>query len=126
MSYTEKQRKNTSWPPEKEQYLKNKWGKESVPVIAEKLKKTTGAVRNKACRLGLSRRNKAGGKKEQLYQYDFERGGVSYKKALPPERWPLVEHFLTTFSKYAQIAETAGKSLDVNYFLIEYKKIDRI
>ncbi len=123
MSYTEKQRKNTSWPPEKEQYLKNKWGKESVQVIAEKLKKTTGAVRNKACRLGLSRRKKAGGKKEQLYQYDFERGGVSYKKVLPPEKWPLVEDFLAAFSRYALIAEAAGKSLDVNYFLIEYKKI---
>jgi hypothetical protein len=42
---------------------------------------------------------------------------------LPPEKWPLVEHFLAAFSRYAQIAEAAGKSLDVNYFLIEYKKI---
>ncbi len=44
----------------------------------------------------------------------------SYKKVLPEEKWPLVEHFLQTFCRYANIAEACGHKLDVSKFMSEY------
>lgn len=42
-----------TWKPEELEYLQERWGEVSIPTIAEKLNRTTNAIKIKACRLGL-------------------------------------------------------------------------
>lgn len=42
-----------TWTPEEEQFLEDKWGTLSVPVIAKRLTRTTNAISVRARRLGL-------------------------------------------------------------------------
>lgn len=50
---TDKTRKGRNWNEEEEAYLEERWGQVSVPSIAQKLKRTPGAVIVKARRLHL-------------------------------------------------------------------------
>lgn len=54
--------------------------------------------------------------------FTFERAGISYKQALPPEDWPYMEKFLRTFLTYADRAQELGIKPDVGLFLSEYCK----
>lgn len=60
--------------------------------------------------------------RDSRHKYRFIRAGVSYKEVIPPEKWPLMEHFLISFCRYARIAESFGKKLNVEIFLREYVK----
>jgi hypothetical protein len=51
------------------------------------------------------------------------RCGKSYKKVLPPEKWPRAEHFIAAFSRCARLSESVGRTLDVWLFLNAYKDI---
>ena len=42
-----------TWKPDEEEYLMEKWGQVSIPAIANKLNRTTNAVKIRAHRLGL-------------------------------------------------------------------------
>lgn len=46
-----------------------------------------------------------------------------YKKVLPPTHWPLVEDFLTSICRYADLAREHGCKLDVSVFMTEYVAI---
>jgi hypothetical protein len=62
-------------------------------------------------------------KQDLRHKYSFIRAGVSYKEVIPPEKWPRMEHFLASFCRYALLAEKAGRKLNVDLFLSEYRKI---
>lgn len=52
-----------------------------------------------------------------------DRSGKSYKKVLPPEKWPRVEHFIATFGRCARLSEAVGRTLNVSMFLDAYRDI---
>lgn len=45
---------------------------------------------------------------------------ISYKKVLPPEKWPTIEHFLKVLQKFADMANEHQRDLDVGVFMTEY------
>ncbi len=49
-------------------------------------------------------------------------GGISYKKALPPEQWGTMAHFLGSLMHCADVAGRAGVEPDVMRFIREYRK----
>jgi len=51
------------------------------------------------------------------------RCGKSYKKVLPPEKWPRAEHFIAAFSRCARLSESVGRTLDVWTFMSAYRDI---
>jgi hypothetical protein len=53
----------------------------------------------------------------------WDRCGKSYKKVLPPEKWPRAEHFIAAFSRCARLSEAVGRTLDVPMFLDAYRDI---
>lgn len=50
---TETGLKHPSWTPQEEDYLRENWGRIAIPTIAKKLGRTSGAVQNRARKLGL-------------------------------------------------------------------------
>ena len=48
-------------------------------------------------------------------------GGISYKKALPPEQWGAMEHFLRSLLYCADVAAQGGVKPDVGAFMTAYK-----
>lgn len=46
--------------------------------------------------------------------------GVSYKKALPPDKWDNIMRFLVLFNRYGKIADGAGLKLNVGKFIRTY------
>jgi len=52
-----------------------------------------------------------------------DRCGKSYKKVLPPEKWPRAEHFIAAFSRCARLSESVGRTLDVWTFMSAYRDI---
>ena len=51
------------------------------------------------------------------------RCGKSYKKVLPPEKWPRAEHIIAAFSRCARLSESVGRTLDVWTFMSAYRDI---
>ena len=111
----------------------HRWPSEEIAVF---LGRSTCSVRGYACetmRLGPSqlysqppgRPRKPGSKRERkpggIEKYQFKYGtGTHYKKILPPEKWPRIEHFFQKLLMVDESAHEQGKKVDVGVFLTEY------
>lgn len=49
--------------------------------------------------------------------------GISYKQALPPERWDDMRRFLATMATCADVAEKSGVEPDVMQFMRTYREV---
>ena len=100
-------------------------------VMAEFIPKSALAIQGKIERMVAEgrlapdrfREEKEPEKQKRWGNYIFLSAGVSYKKVLPPEKWPRIEHFLASFCGLAMAADEAGERLDVNRFFKEYTQL---
>lgn len=115
------------WTPKQEEMLEDLYYKGYIPeVMAEYIPKSASAIRAKMERMikeGLLNKNRYRQMEEKDAKYKFVSAGISYKKALPEENWPRMEHFLASFCRHARIAEKTKEELDVSLFLSEYMKL---
>ena len=125
--------KKSLWTPEQETILEDLYYKGYIPeVMAEFIPKSASAIRGKMERMVAEgrlapdrfREEKEPEKQKKPWgNYIFVSAGVSYKKVLPPEKWPLIEHFLASFCGLAMKADETGEKVDVNKFIKEYMQI---
>ena len=121
------------WTPEQEKVLEDLYYKGYIPeVMAEYIPKSASAIQRKVERMVAEgrfapdrfREEKEPEKQKKPWgNYIFVSAGVSYKKVLPPEKWPLIEHFLASFCGLAMKADETGEKVDVNKFIKEYMQI---
>jgi hypothetical protein len=54
-----------------------------------------------------------------------ERGSIPMERALTPDQCEDMRRFLSALVKYDDIARKAGRKLDVNRFMVEYREVYR-
>ena len=99
------------------------WPYVTAKTLGVMLGRSPEATYQKALHLGLKKYSKplAGNKRRRkLAKYTFCMAGVHYRDVLPPEAWPMVQHFMGSLHYYAQQAEDAGVKPDVAAFMAEY------
>jgi len=116
---TNKNRSWKPWEPWEEEFIRKWYGKMPRKKIARYLNRTIPSLNEHAGRLGLRKKRQPNLRHRK---YNLERAGINYKFVLPEENWPIVEHFLASFCRYAVIANKTGKKLDVRKFMNEYVK----
>lgn len=114
---------DSPWTPDQVEKLVDLYYKGYIPeVMAEFIPKSASAIKAK-----IERMVNAGELDKNRYRKEKRSknlsSGVHYRKALPPEKWPVAEIFISTFLKYAEIAEESGKKLDLNVFMDSYRKV---
>ena len=86
-----------NWSDYEINYLEDKWGETSIPAIAKHLRRSIGAVKNKATRLGLQRFVHQGEyiTFAQLIRAIGQRGNYSYLlRRLPKDGFPIKEKLM--------------------------------
>lgn len=114
------------WTDEETEILVDMYYKGYIAeVIAEKIPRGAKAINGKIERMvkeGKLRSDRCRPAEEQKHK--LLKAGISYKKALPKEKWSVVERFLVNLLHYDSVAKKHGETLDINVFLNEYRASD--
>jgi len=97
------------WTSEKLAYFEANIGEMTTKEMAAKIDISYSAICYMKKKLG----------KKSKHERDT---GISYKKALPKEKWDACEIFLSALSHYGKEAHRQGVDADVGSFIKEYMK----
>ena len=104
------------WTEAEERYLLDHWYDYSSTEIARKLGRSQRSVLNKIYKL-RHKQKLCTQRKEHTSCFP---AGISYQKVLPPEKWPLIKHFLVSLHVYGSRAQELGIRPDIGAYMAEY------